>query len=145
MTLCIPAVTQDSREGEDMPTKSEYEWRKEHNLCVRCGNETPIKGKAFCWRCLMAKRDDRGIEYVRRVDGGLCASCGKPLDREGVICESCRLKRKEKNAARRARFLEAGLCPRCGKRPMFDGQLCGLCRAKKQRLENARYKRRVAA
>ena len=121
-----------------MPTMTDYEWRKEHNLCVRCGKETPVKGKAFCWRCLMAKRDDRGIEYVRRVDGGLCAACGKPLDRDSVICEACRLKRKERNAARRDALKAAGLCTICGKRPVQDGANCPICREHKNLLANAR-------
>lgn len=115
-----------------------YEWRKAHNLCARCGNETPVKGKVFCWRCIMAKRDSRAVEYVARIDRGLCSSCGKPLDREGAICEACRVRRKENNALRRARIKEAGLCPVCGKRPMFEGKSCAICREKKREREQIR-------
>lgn len=109
-----------------------YKWRKENNLCVRCGTEEPVKGGLFCWRCVLAKRDDRSVEYVRRIDSGLCSSCGKPLDREGVICEACRVQRQKNNALRRARIKESGLCPICGKRPMYEGKSCAICREKKR-------------
>ena len=118
--------------------RDNYEWRKEHNLCVRCGKEEPEKGKLFCWRCIMAKRDDRGIEYERRIESGLCASCGKPLDRTGAICEACRMRRQKNNALRRERIKAAGLCPMCGKRPMFEGKSCAICREKKREREQIR-------
>lgn len=65
-----------------------------------------------------------------RKENNLCVWCGKPLDREGAICQACANKSKERSKERRDYLLKIGVCPVCGKRPITTGgyKSCVVCR-----------------
>lgn len=50
-----------------------------------------------------------------RKERGLCLKCGKPIDREGVLCQKCLTKTNEDGRATYHAYVKAGICPRCHK------------------------------
>lgn len=69
--------------------------------------------------------------YKSRKENNLCLWCGKPLDREGTICQACANKSKERSKERRDYLLKRGICPVCGKREISEGgyKSCLVCRS----------------
>lgn len=61
----------------------------------------------------------------------LCVNCGKPLDRDGVLCEKCREQHMMNARETREFFKQHSLCPRCGKHKLIgDEKICFECSAK---------------
>ena len=99
-----------------------YEFYKNHNICVRCGHEDAEKGHTLCLECMMNDRE-RGklyyqkhkeekkeksrinskARYYKLKENGLCTSCGKRKAKENkVFCEFCS---SWKNAIKREKYL----------------------------------------
>lgn len=105
-----------------MCSKANYEFYKEHHICVRCGQENAEKNHTMCLSCMMKSREEsqrynsihyeerkeknriRGkIRYERLKQQGICTSCGKRHTKYNKIqCECCRAR---KNAQYRAKYL----------------------------------------
>lgn len=105
-----------------MCSKSNYEWYKEHHICVRCGQEKAERNHTLCLNCMMKNREESlnynrkhrdeinaknrvisKIRYERLKQQGICACCGKrPTKYNKVYCQHCGARR---NAQYRARYL----------------------------------------
>jgi predicted amidophosphoribosyltransferase len=69
--------------------------------------------------------------YEERKASKLCVLCGKPLDREGVVCTACNSKRTAYGRELYKKLQAVGVCPRCGKNLLYgDEKSCVECRAK---------------
>lgn len=69
--------------------------------------------------------------YEERKASNLCVLCGKPLDREGVVCTACNSKRTAYGRELYKKLQAVGVCPRCGKNLLYgDEKSCVECRAK---------------
>lgn len=69
----------------------------------------------------------------KRAAEGLCTECGKPLDREGKLCEACREKVYNAQKQRREFYKSNGICPICGINIIFKHEsACPECKAKQQ-------------
>ena len=67
----------------------------------------------------------------RRRAKGLCTYCGKPVDRDGMLCTECLEKTKIYNAERREILIASGICPICGKNNIFPNEKsCPECKAR---------------
>jgi len=67
--------------------------------------------------------------YAQRREKNLCLWCGKPLDRDGVLCSECTSKNRQHSKERRDYLLRIGICPICGKRKITEGyKSCLICR-----------------
>ncbi|MCD7724903.1 MAG: hypothetical protein LUI12_05035 [Clostridiales bacterium] len=72
---------------------------KAEGICRGCRKQKVVEGHIYCAACLAKKRERGRIERAKkRNDGlarserpnyGLCYTCGKPLDREGRVCQKC--------------------------------------------------------
>ena len=81
------------------------QWRKEHNICVRCGCEDAAEGYVTCEKCIEKQRVEyrankekhyaRTLRYAKkRREAGLCVICGKKQgERSTYYCDSCRIKK----------------------------------------------------
>lgn len=133
---------------------SNYQWAKEHGLCVRCMKETPAPGKMCCEVCA-AKNAERQVKYnhsvteeqkakyaarrrterKERKEKGLCVECGKKAY-GNYTCLECMVKRRKRRAKRlshesvdervsRNERPVYGMCYMCGE-PVIPGKR--LCR-----------------
>lgn len=69
--------------------------------------------------------------YEVRKASNLCVLCGKPLDREGVVCTACNSKRTAYGRELYKKLQAVGVCPRCGKNLLYgDEKSCVECKAK---------------
>ena len=79
-------------------------------------------------------RDQKEINrelYQKRREEKLCLWCGKPLDREGALCQSCVEKSRQRTKAYKEYYLNMGICPYCRKRKLTPGyKSCLHCREK---------------
>ena len=79
-------------------------------------------------------RDQKEINkkmYAKRREEKLCLWCGKPLDRDGVLCVECNNKNNERSRASKEFYLQIGVCPYCRKRKTTSGhKTCLPCREK---------------
>lgn len=91
-------------------------------VCRRC--KAPSEGKRHCPACLQRHAQERLIRKNKRVQQGLCTSCGVPSTPPFKLCVKCRKDRlvyaKDRMVARRSR----GACTRCTK-PTEQGR--GFC------------------
>lgn len=79
----------------------------------------------------LTKQEIRQNFLRRRKETGLCASCGAPLDRQGVLCKECNDNRNEGQRKDRAYYQKNHVCPRCCKNSLFgDEKNCPECAAK---------------
>ena len=135
---------------------SEYQWYKQHGICVDCNRENALPGITYC-RCCKARR----IEYNRtewerhkerlipinrernkslywqRKEAGLCTRCGKNQPDTGKAkCTRCLRKDAQihqksargKSVQSRYDWLSKGLCWTCGKNPHIKGKkVCQSC------------------
>lgn len=70
--------------------------------------------------------------YRKRIASGLCGTCGKPLDRDGSMCQECCDKKREYAKENFLWYKEHGICPICGKVKLRgDEKHCPECLAKK--------------
>lgn len=67
--------------------------------------------------------------YKKLKENGICPSCRKPIDTQGVYCTECAKKRNEQSRNNYQFFKEIGLCVRCHKKIMGTETLCPECRA----------------
>lgn len=96
----------------------------DHGICYNCGQKNAERGKRFCWRCLIRKREQNHAEreslspekrkeraqkkyeycklrYESRKAAGLCPVCGNPNpDRRFVSCNACRSKDRNRKLIR---------------------------------------------
>ena len=77
-------------------------------------------------------RDQKEINkemYDKRRAEKLCLWCGKPLDRDGVLCQACAEKSRTRYRLNREYYLKMGVCPYCRKRKVTPGRKsCLPCR-----------------
>ncbi len=80
-------------------------------------------------------RDQKEINkemYDKRRAEKLCLWCGKPLDRDGVLCQACAEKSRTRTKAYKEYYLNMGICPYCRKRKLTPGyKSCVVCRENK--------------
>lgn len=89
----------------------------------------PEKSKEV--RRMELNRSNR-IKRKQRRKQGLCTTCGKPVDRDGVLCSECYKKASEDQKKRREVLLSLNLCPICGVNQIFPPEKsCPECKAKK--------------
>ena len=70
-------------------------------------------------------------QKIERRKEKLCTYCGKPVDRDGVMCTACHDYMKRYQKERKETLLSLGLCPICGKHEIFPNEKsCLECRAK---------------
>lgn len=118
-----------------------YEYRKQNNLCVRCGSECD-NGSANCDSCKLKYRDTQKPLKESRKASGLCIRCGSKCEK-GIFCNACRDKRKVKNKEKERYRRENNLCVSCGE-PNNDGLYCNICEPKiKKRCNHDHRKRRA--
>jgi predicted amidophosphoribosyltransferase len=60
--------------------------------------------------------------YEERKASNLCVLCGKPLDREGVVCTACNSKRTAYGRELYKKLQAVGVCPRCGKNLLYGDE-----------------------
>ena len=92
------------------------------------------------------------IKRMNRKKNGLCTNCGKPIDREGSICNKCLEEMSDYAKKRRELLISIGICPICGQNEIFKNERsCPECKAKlsiynKKRIDHKReYARQIVA
>lgn len=94
------------------------------------------------------KKVRRNGDYMKRWqaalrDKGLCAYCGKPLEKSGSSwrCPACAQTQRQRNLARYYERVKKRLCVKCGKPLRYSEQfkMCFSCRLQEA---EARKKRR---
>ena len=79
----------------------------------------------------MIKDEYSRRRYEERKASNLCVRCGKPLDRQGVLCMACKNSQTAYGRKIYKKLQAVGVCPRCGKNLMYvDEKSCIECRAK---------------
>lgn len=94
-----------------MDRKQDYQYYKEHNICVWCRQENAFFNHVLCPKCIERQNaywhtytDERKKELSKRSNDwkrqnklkGLCKCCGKPVSRTSkTFCEEHRLKYNE--------------------------------------------------
>lgn len=98
-----------------------YDWHKQHKICVNCGNDNACVNSIYCPECGEKKRE-QNKKYAsehREENKKRCSEYNKKIYAE----------RKEK-----------GLCTKCGKHKVIHGHaLCLSCKVKKDRRKDPRY------
>lgn len=155
---CREKRLEANRRGGGTKAYSMYEPSKRAHICVACKKQDAytLAGRAYCFECneeKNAKARKRRAEnreqqiqkdrdrYRRMKEQGLCAECGKPLDRIGVFCKRCNKKRNRRyaEAARNVKKInwprgDNGICWQCNKEPVWNGKkLCKACYEKSVR------------
>lgn len=88
-----------------------YEWYKEHHICVRCGQHDAEKNHVLCLECMMKNRES-SLNYANR-------------NREEI-----RKKNRISNIARYYKLKKLGICVSCGKRKTKNNKVhCQYCSA----------------
>lgn len=83
---------------------------------------------------------------IKRIEMGVCTSCGGELDDvEKKQCSKCRKIQNEKASLDRKFYLDNGICPYCRKEKIFNNERsCPECRAKRTNIAMAsREKHRI--
>ena len=137
-----------TREYHREYNRETYYWRKEHQICVKCGREDAEPHKTFCAKCAEKNRHagkrywadlpeearkkaiQRTSERKRSLKAqGLCMRCGRKAAKGKVYCIECLLKARRRNreqydAKRVKTNFKEGLCCRCNE-PIVPGKkLC---------------------
>ena len=92
-----------------MCSKNNYEFYKNHKICVRCGQEDAERNHTLCLQCMMKNREE-SLKYHRKH----------------------RKERREKNRIRAKkryyRLKEEGICICCGRRKTkINKVMCSQC------------------
>lgn len=75
----------------------------------------------------------------KRRKNNLCTYCGKPVDRDGILCSSCLSYAEEYNQSRKELLKSLGLCVRCGKNEIFEHEnYCPECKARMAEADSRR-------
>ena len=86
--------------------KEYYAWKKEHSICVYCGNETAEPGRTMCFKCAEKNRARASMHRQENIE-----------------------KKRQSDRERYNRLKSEGVCPYCRKRPPADGHVyCAVCR-----------------
>lgn len=150
-------MTDEQRERKNECARENSRWKKERQLCVRCGKQDAytLVGRSYCYECCEYDRECRRSDtvlknnktkqrekYRKNVESGICPTCGKRRAEYGYInCPVCRAKKarrqleyNHKNGVLPRCLLDGtDRCARCGKEEVVMGyKLCGRC------LENSR-------
>lgn len=100
-----------------MCDKNNYEYYKQHHICVRCGQEFAEKNHTLCLECMIKNREaslayynehkeerrekvriNSKIRYNRLKKFGICTSCGKrKTTNNKVYCDYCASRKNERN------------------------------------------------
>jgi len=76
-----------------MPERYRMDARRAAGLCVSCGSEPTVAGRAKCERCLQEARDAAAARRARAGKLGLCDACMKRKSRKGLTrCAVCAAK-----------------------------------------------------
>ena len=104
---------------------TDYQWYKEHHICVRCHHNEASKGHVTCLDC---RDKEREVDRERKR---------KKLADETPEHKAERLRKMKE---RRERLKEQGICVWCGKHKVLSGkQQCLECYIKRKRI-NREYK-----
>lgn len=104
-----------------MCSRNNYEWYKEHNICVGCGQEDAVRNHVLCFRCMINARE-RASAYAN--------------NHKDELKEKSRIKSKK----RYEKLKELGLCTSCGKRhTKFNKVQCEYCSAKNRERQRKAY------
>ena len=133
-----------------------YEFYKRHKICVRCGQESAVKGKTRCITCLekdaesqrktRAQKTEEQLEiqreknriyakerYKKLKEQGLCVNCGKPqTSTSEVYCIDCAIKNQRRNNKRKSGISRSerkafGKCYVCNEPVGKCGTMCDKC------------------
>lgn len=130
-----------------MTSKEKYRYRKDNNICVKCGKNPPEQGKTKCCECAEKATKKQMDDYYRIKDLGICVKCRKEKAQNGyTMCIICRMEEREikkknmegeekdviykKHRDRYKRLKDAGLCVFCGKTRESQSVLCNKCKNK---------------
>lgn len=127
-------------------------WLRDSHICVYCGRVKTYNDEVYCPECReknLAKKerelqneteDQKKVRlkryndrYQRLKEQGLCVTCGKPNDTNGIRCSKCKSKQAynkkiNKKPSNREMWPSWGLCYNCGKEPIVKGKkLCAKC------------------
>lgn len=87
----------------------------------------------------------RKRKRAERKRQGLCVYCGKPLDRQGVLCTACNDKFNKYQKESKEQYISVGICPICRKNEIFNNERsCLECRAKSAIRDQKRVKEKIA-
>lgn len=136
-----------------------YNWCKEHHICVKCGKNPAERNRVCCYECNLKQSElnrerrkqqteeqkEAIREYQRKrcnemKEKGLCTRCGRSTNNNGkTLCNECLIKRRRyDNERNRCKGIvsqeERGngiYCYRCCKPVETKGEkLCESCRKK---------------
>lgn len=66
----------------------------------------------------------------KKIEQGLCVSCGKPRTTGKRLCDACLKKERIRSQENRNFYKKIGVCTRCGKNKVFgDFRTCDECQA----------------
>ena len=73
-------------------SKSTYQKRKEHGICVRCGKRKATEGMTTCALCRSKNNETRRIRNgtsnrSERTENGICYFCDNPVKEGYKVCE----------------------------------------------------------
>ena len=148
--------------GDGMNAREEYQWYKEHGICVKCHSEEAEPGRVKCFECADKQRlrdskrvrssKDRARDarerYEKRKSEGTCLRCEKKAT-HGVHCYEHYIYMRRRNKNRTKGFGEIGLCRICGAEPEPGFKLCPLHRKEyadrmiKQNKERSEHKNEI--
>lgn len=124
-------------------SKETLQYRKENNLCPRCGNSNELD-KSMCRKHLdqFAQKANSRRKNLKIL--GKCEQCQKDLDRDGTTCTVCFEKRKpiikRANKKKYENKKSSGLCMSCENPAVLNKTRCQNCLD--HEAQN-RYKRRL--
>lgn len=128
-------------------------WEKEHGICTNCGSNPASPGKTLCAECCLKmsitrqkrkseETEEQNKEYRekklsqyrrrknRRIENGLCITCGRKVVDVKNYCLDCLLKQKKQNKQYRQehnlikdhKFF--GECKWCTNKPLPNNSFC---------------------
>ena len=111
--------------------------RRDAQVCVRCGRQPPVDGRASCEDCLIARRAADKAIYKFRRSAGQCVRCATATFQGDPLCGPCAVldarRQSGRNAAARRRYRDRRvrqICTRCGIAPSFGASRCEPCARK---------------
>jgi len=108
---CLDSAKQRSAER--------YKRLKLERICKSCSNKMLDLCGIYCLKCRQKKKDTVNV----RKNSGLCVTCGKNMQSNGIKCKICYVGYQKTTQQRRNARISQGLCALCdGKR--INNRLC---------------------
>ncbi len=98
-----------------------YNYYKQHHICVKCGQEDAERNHTLCLNCLIKAREYSLVYYYKHI-------------------EEQREKGRIKNKIRYEKLKNQGICTACGKRQTKNNKVhCEYCSAKENERKRNKY------